>query len=61
MINDRRDAILDQALMRLLVNPPADRRTFMAELRERLVAEAGMSAQQSWYAIQGLVRGLRVR
>jgi hypothetical protein len=57
----RRDAILNNARMLLEVNPPADRRTFMTELRQRLVADAGMSWQESWYAVQSFVRDLRAR
>jgi hypothetical protein len=35
---DRCDAILDDARLRLSINPPADRRAFVTQLRERLVA-----------------------
>jgi hypothetical protein len=58
---ERRQAILDQAGLRLSINPPADHRRFITEVRQRLVAEAEMSWQASYYAVMELAQLARVR
>jgi hypothetical protein len=56
---DRRDYILDAARRWLETHPPLDRQTFMLQVRARLVAEAGMTRQASYYAVTEMERDLR--
>ena len=55
---DRRDAILDAARMWLETHPPLDRQTFRLQVRTRLVDEAGMTWQESYYAVTQMEREL---